>query len=227
MPTTQLPWLKPEDPFPPVTDALDDPNGLLCAGADLSPARLLDAYRHGIFPWYGEGEPVLWWSPSPRCVLYPDRFKCSRSLLKVDRNAGFRVTCNQAFTDVILACGHVRTSTWITPEMAAAYTRLHRTGWAHSVEVWLGDELVGGLYGLAMGRIFFGESMFSLVNDASKIALLHLCRALTAQGFHMIDCQQETEHLLSLGAECISREDFQQTLHYAQTASPVTIHLLS
>lgn len=222
-----LPWLEAQDPFPPVTQALRQPNGLLCAGADLSPARLLGAYRHGIFPWYSEGEPILWWSPSPRCVLYPADFICSRSLHKVDRSGRFRVTCNTHFADVIHACGHTRTDTWITPAMAAAYCQLHRLGWAHSIEVWQGEQLVGGVYGLALGKIFFGESMFSLVSNASKIALLHLCRALQAQGFHLIDCQQETAHLLSLGATCITREAFQQALAYAQAAAPVTMQLVT
>lgn len=212
---THLPWLGPHDPFPPVARALTEPNGLLAAGADLSPARLLNAYQQGIYPWYNEGDPILWWSPTPRCVLYPSRFHCSRSLRKRDRSGQFRISSNQAFPAVVYACGATRDDTWITDEMFEAYCNLHRLGWAHSIEVLQDGKLVGGLYGLAIGRLFFGESMFSLTTDASKLAMLHLCRVLVALDFHLIDCQMETGHLLSLGAECIGRDAFQQALAYA------------
>ena len=217
----RLPWLDPQDSFPPVRHAFSHPNGLLAAGADLSPARLLDAYQHGIYPWYSEGKPILWWSPTPRCVLYPAQFKCSRSLAKRDRSGVFRVTSNTAFANVIDACGNSRDDTWITNAMREAYCRMHQLGWAHSVEVWQNEQLVGGLYGLAIGKLFFGESMFSRVTDASKIAALHLSRALAALDFHMIDCQMETEHLLSLGAVCIEREAFEKALCYTTPAIPL------
>jgi leucyl/phenylalanyl-tRNA--protein transferase len=223
----QLPWLEKNDPFPPATQAFSHPNGLLAAGADLSPARLLDAYQHGIYPWYSEGEPILWWSPTPRCVLYPAQFKCSRSLGKRDRSGAFHVTSNTAFTEVIDACGNTRDDTWITEAMREAYYRLHQLGWAHSVEVWQHGQLVGGLYGLAIGKLFFGESMFSRVTDASKIAALHLSRALAELDFHMIDCQMETEHLLSLGAVCIERETFEKALCYTTPAIPLAADTLA
>lgn len=223
-----LPWLEPQDPFPPVTQALHQPNGLLCAGADLSPTRLLDAYRHGIFPWYGEGEPILWWSPSPRCVIYPENFHASRSLRKTWRSGHFHVSINRAFPAVIHACATVPRNhgngTWITDDMMDAYCTMHALGWAHSLEVWCNNKLVGGIYGLAIDKIFFGESMFSHAADASKIALWWLCQSLHALDFALIDCQVESPHLLSLGATCISRRAFQEVLQqHALPARPVNV----
>jgi len=207
-----LPWL-PDRPvsFPPVTSALRDPDGLLAAGGALTPDWLLAAYRRGIFPWFSDDQPVLWWSPDPRMVLFPDVIRVRRSLAKRLRNGGFRVTANTAFERVVAACAAPRDGqpgTWITAEMQAAYTRLHRRGAAHSVEVWRADELAGGLYGVAMGPVFFGESMFSRQTDASKVALVHLARAMEAGGGRLIDCQMHTGHLASLGARDIARSEF-------------------
>jgi leucyl/phenylalanyl-tRNA---protein transferase len=216
---TSLPWLDPqypEQPFPPVEQALREPNGLLAVGGDLHPLRLLSAYRQGIFPWYEEGQPVLWWSPDPRAVLFIREFRLRRSLRKRLRNARLRVTVDQAFESVMRACALPRPGqpgTWITPDMLKAYTTLHSMGWAHSVEVWGSDgELVGGLYGLALGQVFFGESMFSLRPDASKIGLATLACQLQRWGFEMIDCQQTTQHLVSLGAREIPRAMFVERL---------------
>lgn len=206
-----IPWLDAHVSFPPVSRALRDPNGLLAAGGELSVARLLEAYRNGIFPWYGEGQPVLWWSPDPRMVLFTEEFRVSRSLAKTVRRGRFEVRFDTAFQRVIRACAAPRASgdgTWITPEIITAYCALHESGYAHSVESWLQGELVGGLYGVAVGRMFFGESMFARVTDASKTALVHLVRFLREQGFPLIDCQQETSHLASFGARPISRETF-------------------
>lgn len=206
-----IPWLRANTPFPPVEQALDEPNGLLAAGADLSPRRLLDAYRHGIFPWYSEGQPILWWSTHPRMVLFTDELHISESLRKVLRKRPFEVRINTAFRAVMEQCAALRdgpAGTWIMPEMIDAYERLHRLGHAHSVESWQDGELVGGLYGVQIGRMFFGESMFIRVPNASKVALVHLVERLKPAGFPMIDCQQETEHLASLGARPISRADF-------------------
>ncbi len=197
--------------FPPVEYALEDPNGLLAVGGDLSAARLLDAYRQGIFPWYSEGQPILWWSPDPRTVLFPERLRISRSLRKTLRKQPFRITLDSAFGAVIRACAAPRpqqNGTWILPEVEAAYLRLHHLGHAHSVEAWIDDELVGGLYGVAIGRAFFGESMFSLRTDASKVAFVQLVRQLAAWGFGVIDCQIHSTHLASLGAESIPRHRF-------------------
>lgn len=199
--------------FPPV-DAAED-YGLLAVGGDLSPERLLFAYSLGIFPWYNEGEPLLWWSPDPRCVLFPDELHISRSLNKTLRSGKYRLTLNQAFDQVMQGCRGIRKDdggTWITPEMLMAYHKLFLHGFAHSVECWEGDELVGGLYGLCLGHCFFGESMFSSRPDASKVALVGLVRTLAAAGFEMIDCQQTTDHLLSLGAREVPREEFLQLL---------------
>jgi len=205
-------WLGSVDPFPPLELALAEPNGLLCAGGDLSPQRLLDAYRNGIFPWYSPGEPILWWSPDPRMVLVPPEFKVSRSLRRTLRAGLLRITLDSDFAAVIRACALTRrkgqAGTWISGQMQAAYCSLHELGFAHSVEVWLGDKLIGGLYGLAIGKMFYGESMFSHATDASKIALAHLCRHLDAQGFGLIDCQMTTPHLASLGAREIARSEF-------------------
>ena len=221
-------WLSPggdREWFPPIDQALDEPEGLLAAGGDLSVARLLAAYRRGIFPWYSAGQPVLWWSPNPREVLLPGEFKCSRSLAKTLRNRGFEVTFDRDFAGVVHACAARRENspgTWITPEMHAAYCELHRQGHAHSVEVRLGEELVGGLYGVLLGRVFFGESMFSLERDASKVALRRLCDELVARDFHMIDCQMATPHLLTLGAQLIPRAQFisQLTEHTVRNDQP-------
>jgi len=207
-----IPWLPEEPVFPALEKALAEPNGLLAAGGELSPQRLLAAYRRGIFPWYSAGEPILWWSPDPRMVLFPEELKISRSLAKTLRNANYEVRLDTAFGDVIAACAsklrNGQPGTWITGEMQAAYVELHRLGCAHSVETWIDGELAGGLYGVAIGRAFYGESMFSDLRDASKIALAHLCAHLKRRGFGIIDCQMETRHLASLGARPIPRHDF-------------------
>jgi leucyl/phenylalanyl-tRNA--protein transferase len=206
-----IPLLRPELAFPPVTHALRSPNGLLAAGGDLSAARLLEAYRHGIFPWFSEGEPILWWSPDPRMVLVPREFKVSHSLRKTLRNGRYEVRVDSAFEQVMQACAAPRNGmhgTWIHEEMIAAYCELHSMGYAHSVETWMGNELVGGLYGIAIGRMFYGESMFSRRTDASKIALAHLAAQLDRWNFGMIDCQMNTPHLASLGAREIPRKEF-------------------
>jgi leucyl/phenylalanyl-tRNA--protein transferase len=204
-----------DDPFPPPESALRDPHGLLCAGADLSVGRLLAAYRNGIFPWYSGDEPILWWSPDPRMVLFCDELKVARSLAKNLRNKGFEIRIDSAFSRVIRACAEPRRSepgTWIGKEMQAAYVALHRAGHAHSFETWQEDRLVGGLYGVAIGRAFFGESMFSRATDASKVALVGLVATLRARGFPMIDCQQRTPLLASLGAREIPRRGFLRRL---------------
>jgi leucyl/phenylalanyl-tRNA--protein transferase len=216
-------WLNPDgdrDWFPPLDQALDEPEGLLAAGGDLSPERLLAAYRRGIFPWYSAGQPVLWWSPNPREVLVPDEFKCSRSLGKTLRNRGFEVTFDRDFADVVRACAARRensTGTWITPEMLAAYCRMFDRGHAHSVEVRLDRKLVGGLYGVLLGRVFFGESMFSRERDASKVALAHLARAAVVAGVQLIDCQLPTPHLRSLGSKPMHRDEFSRRVAEATT----------
>jgi leucyl/phenylalanyl-tRNA---protein transferase len=207
-----LPWLA-DHPirFPSVARALRDPDGLLAAGGDLSPDWLLAAYRRGIFPWYSDDQPLLWWSPDPRMVLFPGEIRLRRSLAKRLRNGGFRVTADRAFAAVVAACAAPRPAqpaTWITDEMQAAYARLHALGAAHSVEVWQDDRLVGGLYGVALGPVFFGESMFSRTADASKVALVQLARAMDAGGGRLIDCQMHTAHLASLGARDIARDAF-------------------
>jgi leucyl/phenylalanyl-tRNA--protein transferase len=206
-----IPWLESGDPFPPVEQALRDPNGLLAAGDDLSTARLLQAYARGIFPWFGDGDPVLWWSPDPRMVLGTDALRVSRSLRKTLRSRRFRVTADTAFPQVIAACAEPRPDqdgTWITREVFDAYCALATLGVAHSIETWEGDDLVGGLYGVAIGRMFFGESMFARRSDASKVALVHGVRQLRRWGFPLIDCQMSTSHLASLGARTIDRTEF-------------------
>ncbi len=203
--------------FPPVDAALREPNGLLAAGGDLSPERLLAAYAEGIFPWFGEDDPILWWSPDPRMVLYVREVHVSRSLAKVVRANRFRVTLDAAFPEVVRACAESRRDhegTWITPAMEEAYVRLAELGHAHSVEAWQGDSLVGGLYGVAVGRMFFGESMFTRVSDASKVALVRLARQLEAWSMPMIDCQMSTQHLASLGARDVRRADFADEVRY-------------
>jgi leucyl/phenylalanyl-tRNA--protein transferase len=187
------------------------PNGLLAAGGDLAVHRLLYAYEHAIFPWFDTGQPILWWSPNPRCILRPDDLHLARRFRRAVRNASFRISFNKVFEDVIAACGGARktgTATWITREMVSAYSELHSGGWAHSVEVWRDEQLVGGLYGVAIGRAFFGESMFSRVNNASKVAVLALCRQLLEHGFVVLDCQVPSPHLMSLGAVLMPRAEF-------------------
>lgn len=207
-------WLSEHDSpdaFPPVDRALREPDGLLAAGGDLSPARLLAAYRRGIFPWYSAGQPILWWCPDPRAVLLPGDFKLARSLAKTIRNKGFETRVDTAFKEVIRACGSTEVrpgGTWLSVEMRAAYTQLHALGYAHSIETWHEGRLIGGLYGVALGRVFFGESMFSRERDASKVALARLCGDLVERGFHMIDCQMATPHLMSMGAQLMPRHDF-------------------
>lgn len=206
-----IPWLTPETPFPPLGTALTHPNGLLAAGGDLSPQRLIAAYRCGIFPWFNEGDPILWWSPDPRMVLFPPELKISRSLRKTLKKANYTIRADSAFNQVVQACAaprKERPGTWIHDEMIAAYTALHEMGLAHSIETWMEGELVGGLYGVAQGKMFFGESMFSRTTDASKVAFVHLVRHLERRGFKMIDCQMKTAHLASFGAREISREEF-------------------
>ena len=207
-------WIDPRDRsyrFPDVSLALDEPDGLLAVGGDLSPARLLAAYRQGIFPWYNHGQPILWWSPDPRMVLFPSRLHVSRSLRKTLRRQAFEVSADTAFGAVIEACSEPRaddTGTWITAEMKQAYRRLFELGHAHSVECRQGGELVGGVYGVAIGRVFFGESMFSRARDASKVAFVHLLHQLRRWGYQLVDCQVHSAHLASLGAENIDRETF-------------------
>jgi leucyl/phenylalanyl-tRNA---protein transferase len=214
----KITWLSPQDPpewFPPLEYALDEPAGLLAAGGNLSAARLLAAYRQGIFPWYSPGQPVLWWSPDPRAVLFPQEFHCSRSLARTIRAARFECAVDGTFEAVIDACAAPRqrsTGTWITSEMRAAYCDLHRLGFAHSIEVYEAGKLVGGLYGVFMGRVFFGESMFSRERDASKVALAHLVGLASVNGIDVIDCQVASRHLESLGARTIPRREFQAFL---------------
>lgn len=227
-----IPWLNIEMPFPPVTKALSKEQGapgLLAAGADLSVGRLLDAYRHGIFPWFLDGEPIFWWSPDPRMVLYTDQFKLSKSLKKSlsqfakDPHVEFKF--NSAFEAVMRACSQPRSKeggTWISEQMICAYTELHRRGYAHSSEVWMNGELVGGAYGVCIGRMFYGESMFSRISNASKIALAQLVFFLRSQNVKMIDCQQETAHLTSLGAVPISRNDFIDWIEQAVLQPSIT-----
>lgn len=219
-----IPWLPAEPSFPPLESALTEPNGLLAAGGDLSPQRLLAAYAHGIFPWFSAGDPILWWSPDPRMVLLPEELIIRPSLAKVLRNRPYEIRIDNTFSDVMTACAAPRDAqggTWIVPEMQAAYRRLHELGYAHSVETWVDDELVGGLYGIALGRAFFGESMFSRHKDASKIALAHLCVLLRQKGFGIIDCQMETSHLASLGARPIPRSEFAARLGELVPMSPL------
>jgi leucyl/phenylalanyl-tRNA--protein transferase len=207
-------WLSPDadrEWFPPLDQALDEPEGLLAAGGDLSTPRLLAAYRRGIFPWYSAGQPVLWWSPDPREVLVPAEFRCTRSLAKTLRNRGFEVTFDRDFDAVVDACAARRehsAGTWITPEMRAAYCELHARGRAHSVEVRLDGLLVGGLYGVLVGAVFFGESMFSRERDASKVALARLTERAVVAGLQLIDCQLPTPHLRSLGSKPMPRSEF-------------------
>lgn len=202
--------------FPPLSDALTEPNGLVAIGGDLSVARLLTAYQHGIFPWFSDGEPILWWSPNPRMVLFPDELKISSSLKKTLKNKSFEIRFDSAFRDVISACSTTprggKHGTWITQDIIDAYCALHDAGFAISVETWLDGKLVGGCYGVKMGNMFYGESMFHHVTDASKIAFVSLVEHLKTQGVGMIDCQMKTAHLASLGAREISRDNFIEKL---------------
>lgn len=201
--------------FPDVELALQEPDGLLAIGGDLSVERLISAYQKGIFPWYSEGQPILWWSPDPRMVLVPKEIKVSRSLAKKIRKQDFQITFDKNFRDVIIACseprleqGRQQKETWILDEMIEAYVQLHDAGYAHSVECWQNEKLVGGLYGVAIGNVFFGESMFTRLSDASKIAFVFLSKQLEKWGFKLIDCQVYTSHLESLGAKMIARKQF-------------------
>lgn len=211
-----IPWLDPADlHFPPIEAALDDPNGLLAVGGDLSLPRLLNAYRAGIFPWFEESQPILWWSPQPRAVVYPERLYINRSLRKALRRNDFEVSFDQDFAGVLDGCAQLspkRTGTWITDDMRAAYQNLHSAGWAHSVEVWRDKKLIGGLYGVAINRMFYGESMFSREANASKIAFVHLCGQLQEWGYPLIDCQVSNDYLESMGAEEMERASFKKYL---------------
>jgi leucyl/phenylalanyl-tRNA--protein transferase len=219
-----IPWLGENDPFPPVELALTDPNGLLAAGADLSSPRLLDAYVRGIFPWFSNGDPLLWWSPDPRMVLFLGELHVARSLRRVIRSRRYSVTFDQAFVDVMRGCAEPRDGqdgTWITEAMVDAYSALAALGYAHSVEAWADGVLAGGLYGVAIGRMFFGESMFARRTDASKVALVHLVRQLQRWDFRLMDCQMSTDHLASLGAREIPREDFVEEVSRLVRREPV------
>lgn len=211
-------WISTSDPpeaFPDIDTAMREPDGLLAAGGDLSSQRLLAAYRLGIFPWFDDGQPILWWSPDPRCVLVPGDFYVSRRLRRDLRQSTAIIRFNHGFDEVIRKCAEPRMTqqgTWITTDMISAYGQLHEEGWAHSIEVWQDDELIGGLYGLAIGSLFFGESMFSRQDNASKYALYALSRHLHARGFELIDCQVASQHLLTLGATMMRREEFKRIL---------------
>lgn len=221
-----IPWLEGAPGFPPLEQALTQPNGLLAAGGALDPQWLLTAYRQGIFPWYSPGEPILWWSPDPRLVLLPDELHISRSLRKTLRRCPFELRVDSAFSAVIEACAAPRApalGTWISAEMRAAYLAMHELGYAHSVECWRDGRLVGGLYGMALGRVFFGESMFSVATDASKVAFAHLVRFLRTRGYAIIDCQMKTAHLMSLGAREITRQQFRDILDQHARA-PQSLH---
>ena len=212
----RISWLSPTNTlFPPPNTALDEPNGLLAAGGDLTPYRILAAYHQGIFPWFNPNEPILWWSPDPRTVVFPQNLHISKSLRKTLRKGTYRVSFDTCFTRVMRACAETRADaagTWIGEDIIAGYSALHKRGLAHSVEVWQDNELVGGLYGMALGKIFYGESMFSRADNASKVGFAHLVRQLIAWDFQLIDCQVASDHLFSLGAVEITREEFQKFL---------------
>ena len=217
-----LPYLDIDTPFPPVSEALDDPNGLLAFGADLSAQRLFSAYSSGIFPWFSDDEPLLWWSPNPRSIIELDDFVCSKSLRKLARQKRYKVTLNHAFDSVINACANIprknpnsqapSQDTWITEDMQKAYSYLHQLGLAHSVEVWDGDALVGGLYGVGVGKVYCGESMFHKQSNTSKLAMLALVEHMKRNEMAFIDCQLPTDHLASLGAKTIFRNEFIEKL---------------
>ena len=213
-----LEWLPddPQAPFPSTANALPEPNGLLAAGGDLSPTRLLNAYRQGIFPWYSEGNPILWWSPAPRCVLLPGEVHMSRRMRRRFNTGQYRLTLNTAFDEVVTACSRPRPGepgTWITTDKNRAYQLMHRLGHAHSLEVWVDQTMAGGIYGLLLGSVFFGESMFSNKTDGSKIALVALCRLFEKTGVELLDCQVANPHLFSMGAREVGRESFETDLH--------------
>ena len=228
-----LTWLSPRDApedFPPLDQALDEPPGLLAAGGDLSAARLLAAYERSIFPWYSPGQPVLWWAPDPREVLFPSEFRCSRSLAKTLRNRGFHAAIDRDFRAVVAACAAPRArsrGTWITADMQAAYADLHERGYAHSVETYEDGQLVGGLYGVRLGGVFFGESMFSRERDASKAALAFLVQACLLNDIVVIDCQLPSQHLESLGSRPIPREEFRSLVSAQTVRAPVPIRIPS
>ena len=209
-------WLEPDViEFPPVEEALDDPDGLLAAGGELSLPWLVHAYRQGIFPWYQDDDPILWWSPATRCLIEPKALNISRRLLRLLRQQPYQIKTDSAFSEVVKACAEPRGDggTWITEEMMDAYTALHEQGQAHCVEVWDGSDLVGGIYGVHIGGIFCGESMFSRVDNGSKVAIAHLCQWMAAEGLELLDCQMINPHLLSLGAISMPRSDFLTRLH--------------
>jgi leucyl/phenylalanyl-tRNA--protein transferase len=226
LPTGRVAALDINTPFPALDSALTEPNGLLAIGGDLSAQRLLNAYQQGIFPWFNPGEPILWWSPNPRMVLFPDELKVSRSLAKRLKKVDYEIRFNTVFREVMLACANTQRTrqyddassststlnTWISDEIIQGYCQLHTLGYAHSIETWIDNQLVGGLYGVAIGKMFYGESMFHRVTDASKLAFVHLVKHLQTQGFGMIDCQMKTDHLASLGAREIPRREFSQRL---------------
>ncbi|MCK5881640.1 MAG: leucyl/phenylalanyl-tRNA--protein transferase, partial [Sinobacterium sp.] len=218
-----IPWLNTLNDFPDTHLALDEPNGLLAAGGELDPDWLLKAYRLGIFPWFSEEDPILWWSPSPRCILEPSHVHISKSMRRLINKGTYHCTANKAFSEVISHCANTRKDdgTWILPEMQAAYEELHFLGYAHSVEVWRDDKLVGGIYGVQIGSVFFGESMFSLEDNTSKIAFITLAAALNECGFSTLDCQVGSSHLYTLGAKDISRETFLNRLDLCNSAPKV------
>lgn len=212
--------------FPHVSQALTEPDGLLAVGGCLSTQRIINAYSQGIFPWYSNDDPILWWSPDPRLIIYPEKLHLSRSLQKTLRRQTFQVTFDTAFTQVIKACATPRSDdagTWLLPEMQQAYIRLHKEGYAHSIEAWHQDKLVGGLYGIAVGQVFFGESMFYHKTDASKVAFVTLIQRLSDWGYQLVDCQVHTQHLVSLGAEEISRTHFSSLLQRFRHHKPHSI----
>lgn len=219
-----IPWLGDHPAFPPLSRALREPNGLLAAGGALTPEWLLAAYQRGIFPWFNDGEPILWWSPNPRMVVFPDEVRITRSLHKTLRKGDYEVRLDHDFAGVIRACAAPREPggrTWITPEIQSAYIRMHQLGYVHSVETYMDGALVGGLYGMALGQVFFGESMFSRRTDASKIAFAHLTRFLEQRNFRVLDCQMTTRHLASLGGREIARDEFAKLLDaFADVTSP-------
>jgi leucyl/phenylalanyl-tRNA--protein transferase len=229
MDNTKLFWIKSncwEEDFPSARDALTEPDGLLAAGGDLSVHRLLNAYRNGIFPWYDHPQPILWWSPDPRTILIPDEVHISRSLKKKLNQNVFKVTFDQAFAEVIETCSLPRKNeagTWLTPEMIDAYILLHQQGHAHSIESWVDDQLVGGVYGVAIGQVFFGESMFSRITNASKVCLVQLASKLDEWQYKLIDCQVDSEHLQSMGAAQITRDEFISLLNQYCEQAPSSI----
>ncbi len=215
-------WLSDDLMFPPTQNASKE--GLIAVGGDLSVKRMLLAYRQGIFPWYNQNEPIMWWCPDPRFVLFPSEIKVSKSMRRILKKADYDIRFNQAFEKVIINCSIAprkgQRGTWLTDEMIDSYTRLHRLGYAHSVETWQDGKLVGGLYGISIGKVFYGESMFSRVSNASKVALIHLAQMLDKQQFSMIDCQAKTNHLASMGARFISRRHFLDVLDKNKTSAP-------